>query len=79
MSATPLYLSAVKHKSFVEVNEEGTEAAAVTTARMAMMSMRPPTPPFEMVVDHPFVFVIEDNVSNAILFMGVVFDPSRPS
>jgi serpin B len=78
MSTTPLYLSAVKHKSFVEVNEEGTEAAAVTTARMAMMSMRPATPPFEMVADHPFVFVIEDNVSNAILFMGVVFDPSRP-
>jgi serpin B len=76
MSARPLYLSAVKHKSFVEVNEEGTEAAAVTTARMALLSARPVTPPFEMVVDRPFLFVIEDNLTHAILFMGLVFDPS---
>ena len=79
MSATPLYLSAVKHKSFVEVNEEGTEAAAVTTARMALLSARPPDPPFEMVVDRPFLFVIEDNLTNAILFVGVVLDPTNPS
>jgi serpin B len=76
MSARPLYLSAVKHKSFVEVNEEGTEAAAVTTARMALLSARPVTPPFEMVVDRPFLFMIEDNLTHTILFMGVVVNPS---
>lgn len=79
MSASPLYLSEVRHKSFVEVNEEGTEAAAVTVAAMAPSSMQRPTPPFEMVVDRPFLFVIEDNLTNAILFVGVVFDPTSPS
>jgi serpin B len=79
MSASPLYLSEVRHKSFVEVNEEGTEAAAVTMAAMAPSSMQRPTPPFEMVVDRPFLFVIEDNLTNAILFVGVVFDPASPS
>jgi serine protease inhibitor len=79
MSASPLYLSEVRHKSFVEVNEEGTEAAAVTMAAMAPSSMQRPMPPFEMVVDRPFLFVIQDNLTNAILFVGVVFDPTSPS
>ena len=68
----------MKHKSFVEVNEEGTEAAAVTTAAMKMTSVRQPTPPFQMIVDRPFLFVIEDNLTNAILFMGVVYEPGSP-
>jgi len=76
MSATPLYLSAVKHKSFVEVNEEGTEAAAVTVAVMKATSLQRPSPPFEMVVDRPFLFVIADNVTKAILFVGVVYEPA---
>jgi serine protease inhibitor len=75
MSASPLFLSAVKHKSFVEVNEQGTEAAAATVGVMSLAIARPITPPFEMVVDRPFVFVIGDNVTKAVLFMGVVFDP----
>jgi serpin B len=79
MSPTPLYLSEVRHKSFVEVNEEGTEAAAVTLGVMRHSSVQRPTPPFEMVVDRPFLFVIEDNLTNAILFLGVVFDPTSPS
>lgn len=79
MSASPLYLSEVRHKSFVEVNEEGTEAAAVTMAAMAPSSMQRPMPPFEMVVDRPFLFVIEDNLTSAILFVGVVLDPTNPS
>jgi serpin B len=79
MSATPLCSSEVKPKSFVEVNEEGTEAAAVTQGVMKLTSLRQPTPPFEMVVDRPFLIVIEDDLTNAILFLGVVLDPTSPS
>ncbi len=76
MSASALYLSAVKHKSFVEVNEEGTEAAAATVGIVSLAVVRPVTPPFEMVVDHPFLFLIADNLTRAILFVGVVFEPA---
>jgi len=76
MSPRPLYLSAVKHKSFVEVNEEGTEAAAATVAVMRALAVRQVTPPFEMVVDRPFLFLIADNLTKAILFVGVVFQPA---
>ena len=79
MSPSPLYLSAVKHKSFVEVNEEGTEAAAATIGTMVATMVRPQTQPFQMVVDRPFLFVIADQVTNAILFLGVVFDPASAS
>ena len=71
--------SEVKHKSFAEVNEEGAEAAAVTQGVMKLTSVRQPTPPFEMVVDRPFLIVIEDNLTNVILFVGVVSDPTSPS
>ncbi len=74
MSATLLYLSAVKHKTFVEVNEEGTEAAAVTTAVMALSVMQQLPPPFQMVVDRPFLFVIADNLTRTILFIGIVYE-----
>ena len=79
ISAAPLYLSAVKHKSFVEVNEEGTEAAAATVGMMSLAMARPVAPPFEMVVDRPFLFVIADNLTRTILFMGVVFEPASVS
>jgi serpin B len=75
MSPARLFLSEIKHESFVEVNEEGTEAAAVTTGVMALASFRNQPPPFQMVVDRPFLFVISDRVTSSILFMGVVFDP----
>lgn len=72
ISAEKLFLSEVKQKSFVEVNEEGTEAAAVTTAtfRAEVMMM-----PFEMILDHPFFFVIDDKTTRSILFMGIVSKP----
>lgn len=72
-----LWISAVLQKTFVDVNEQGTEAAAATIAGiMAMAIMIPPPNQFEMVVDRPFVVLIEDNQTGIILFMGVVFDPS---
>ena len=76
MSDKPIRLSAVKHKSFVEVNEQGTEAAAATVAVMRPALVRRVPPPFEMVVDRPFLFLIADNLTRTILFIGVVFDPT---
>jgi len=78
MADEPLFVSEVKHKSFVEVNEEGTEAAAVTTVVMAGRGapMNPPKP-FEMVVDRPFFFVIADQRTQSILFMGLISDPMQ--
>jgi serpin B len=71
-----LFLSRAIHKAFVEVNEEGTEAAASTAifADPTSAVINPkPTPKF--VADHPFVFMIKDNRSGVILFMGRVAEP----
>jgi serine protease inhibitor len=76
MADEPLCISAVKQKSFVDVNEEGTEAAAVTTVVMKSLAVMEPVKSFEMIVDRPFFFVIEDNQTGSILFMGVVHDPA---
>jgi serpin B len=77
MADEPLFVSEVKQKSFVVVNEEGTEAAAVTTVNM-MTRGRLLHPPeiFKMIVDRPFLFVIGDDTTKSILFMGVIYDPA---
>jgi serpin B len=69
-----LFISAVIHKAYVEVNEEGTEAAAATGVVVGVTSIPPPSPIFK--ADHPFVFFIRDNASRSILFLGRVLDPS---
>jgi serpin B len=70
-----LFISAVAHKAFIDVNEEGTEAAAATGTVMNMLAVMPrPTPVFR--ADHPFVFLIRDRVSGSILFLGRVLDPT---
>jgi len=67
----------VRQKTFIEVKEEGTEAAAVTSVGMAPSgALLPPSNPFQMIVDRPFLFLIEDQQTGMILFTGVVFDPS---
>jgi serpin B len=76
MADEPLFVSEVKQKSFVDVNEEGTEAAAVTTVVMHSLAIREPMKPFEMIVDRPFLFVIGDDQTKSILFMGVICDPA---
>lgn len=76
MASEPLFVSKVKQKSFVEVNEEGTEAAAVTTVVMTASAIMQPIKPFEMIVDRPFFFVIGDSETGSILFMGTVYDPA---
>ena len=65
-----LFIDKVKHKTFLEVNEEGTEAAAVTL-------VGPPTAssPGPFIVNRPFFFTIHDNWTNTILFMGIVVEP----
>jgi serpin B len=72
-----LYVSDVIHKAFLDVNEEGTEAAAATAVTMALrcsgFHRPPPIPVFR--ADHPFVFLIRHNESGSILFMGRVVNP----
>ena len=72
-----LLISAVLHKAFVDVNEEGTEAAAATGVVVRPMAMRRPDPPVIFRADHPFVFMIRDNRSGTILFLGRIIDPSK--
>ncbi len=69
-----LYVSKSAQKAFVDINEEGTEAAAVTAVVVTTTSAPPPPVPF--IADRPFVFIIQDDESGAILFMGRVTDPS---
>jgi serine protease inhibitor len=67
-----LFISFVKHNSFVDVNEEGTEAAAVTVVSVVLTSL-PQEPVFiPFIVDHPFIFAIRETTTNTILFMGKV-------
>jgi len=71
-----LWISLVKQKSYVDVYEEGTEAAAVTTVTMVGAAVRMPPPDrFNMVLDRPFIFVISDVASGSLLFMGIANDP----
>jgi serine protease inhibitor len=65
-----LYISEVKHKTYVEVNEEGTEAAAVTSVGVGVTSMPP-----SFTVNRPFLFAIREKISNTILFIGCVREP----
>ncbi|HZU37594.1 MAG TPA: serpin family protein, partial [Gemmataceae bacterium] len=69
-----LHISAILHKAFVDVNEEGTEAAAATGAVMTLAAV-PVRENFR--ADHPFVFLIRDNQSGSILFLGRVENPKK--
>ncbi|KAL5725611.1 NADH:ubiquinone reductase (H(+)-translocating) [Ranunculus cassubicifolius] len=71
-------VSSVLHKSYIDVNEEGTEAAGVTVVQHVMVAMAPPKRPkarVDFVVDHPFMFMVRDDNSGAVLFMGHIFNP----
>jgi len=72
-----LWISAAIHKAYIDVNEEGTEAAAATGIVMRSMIAARPEPPIVFRADHPFLFLIRDNHSGAILFMGRVNDPTK--
>jgi serpin B len=68
-----LYISKVKHKTFVEVNEEGTEAAAVTSVEMTVTSI-----PLKILmrIDRTFIFAIRESRSETILFIGKIVEPT---
>jgi serpin B len=70
-----LAISQVKHKTFVEVNEEGTEAAAATSVGIVATSATQKPEPFKMIVDRPFFCAIRDNQTGSILFMGSIMEP----
>ncbi len=66
-----LFINEAKHKTFVEVNEEGTEAAAVTSIGIGITSVPP-----VFRVDRPFIFVIRERTSGAVLFAGKILNPA---
>lgn len=68
-----LWIGQIRHKAFVEVTEEGTEAAAATAVAMVTRSMPVDPPAFR--ADHPFLFVIRESQTGSILFMGRVVRP----
>lgn len=65
----PFWISKIKHKTFLEVNEEGTEASAVT----GILGTR--SGPLDMIIDRPFFFVIRDESTGTLLFMGTLVNP----
>jgi serine protease inhibitor len=71
----PLAISDVHHASFLKVDEQGTQAAAVTTIGFKMTAVEVEPPPFTMVVDHPFLVAIRDERSGQLLFLGTIVDP----
>jgi serpin B len=72
-SKNNVFISTILHKAFVEVNEEGTEAAAATATELCGSATPPDASVFR--ADHPFVFIIQDNRSGSILFLGRVMNP----
>ena len=72
-----LFISAVIHKAYVHVNEEGTEAAAATGVAMRLTSVAPRAVVFRAA--HPFLFLIRDNCSGSILFIGRMMNPKASS
>jgi serpin B len=73
-----LYISNVIHQAYVDVNEEGTEAAAATAVVMTRTMAAPPSRPELFLADHPFIFIIQDNTNGEILFLGRVNNPTTP-
>lgn len=74
---TPLLISRVVHKAYLDVDEEGTEAAAATAIMAEVTSAMRPEPPKEFRADRPFILAIRHKASGAILFLGRVADPAR--
>ncbi len=79
----PLYVNFVIHKAHLDVDEVGTEAAAVTAIGVAvsaaapMPQLGPPPVPIPFIADHPFLYLIRDNATGQILFMGRVVNPTN--
>ncbi len=72
-----LYIYKVFHNAFIDVNEEGAEAAAATAVIMKARSPRMPSPPATFRADHPFIFLIRENNTGSLLFLGRVVNPMQ--
>ena len=72
-SQVNVYISKAIHKAYIQVNEEGTEAAAVTAIGFGYTSLPAPPPVFKL--DHPFLYTIVEKQTGAVLFLGTVNDP----
>jgi serpin B len=73
-------ISAAIHKAFIDVDEQGTEAAAATAIVMQATAMQrrfPEPPPIVFRADHPFLFILLDTKSGSMLFLGRVADPTK--
>jgi serpin B len=70
-----LFISFVRHKTYIDVNEEGTEAAAVTIVGIEYTSVGGDTP-YQFVVNRPFLFAIKERDTEAIIFLGKVMEPA---
>jgi serine protease inhibitor len=77
LSSEKAFINEVNHKTFVEVNEQGTEAAAVTSVGMTRGLNSPEPESAQMIIDRPFFFTISDQQTGAILFMGTIKNPSK--
>ena len=75
-ASTPTYIGDVVHKTKIILNEKGTKAAAATIV-MLPASAAPPEKPKEVILDHPFIFMILDRDTNLPLFTGIVADPTK--
>lgn len=75
MHGENVYISDVKHKTFLRVDEEGSEAAAVTSIGVMATSAAMPRPTPVMIVDHPFLFAIEETTTGSLIFVGKVMKP----
>lgn len=73
ISPLHIWIDFVKQNTFIDVNEEGTEAAAVTTIGFETESAGPP----RFMIDKPFIFAIRERTTNTLMFMGSVYDPSE--
>lgn len=71
-----LFIGEAFHKAFVKTDEKGTEAAAATAVVAMRVGSAMPSQPLPFKADHPFLFLIRDNASGLVLFMGRVSDPS---
>ncbi|XP_022844073.1 serpin-ZX-like [Olea europaea var. sylvestris] len=69
-----LYVSSIFHKSFIEVNEEGTEAAAASAGLVKLRGLLVEDE-FDFVADHPFLFIIREDMTGVVLFIGHVLNP----
>lgn len=74
VTARNLYVSSIHHKSFIEVNEEGTEAAAATAGVIKLRGLLSDNL-IDFVADHPFLFLIREDMTGVVLFIGQVLNP----